>query len=306
MKNVLKIFFSNIFIVIFIASCSFFLIHLIPGDPVDFILKDGANQQEKEILKKELGLNRPIVNQYFSYLKNLFSLQLGSSLYSYESVFFILKENIPFSFNLAIITLFFSLLWGLSLGLVSVFYKPFKKQHLIFELFPVLFFSIPAFVVAPLLIWLLAIRIPLFPVGGSGHFVHLLLPALSLALPLGAILMKITRASVLEVIHLPYVRTAQAKGLSPFKIYFYHVLRNALIPIVTISGLQMGTLLTGTVIIEIIFDRPGVGNLLYQSIVSRDYPLIQISIFFIALVYVFVNRFTDWLYIFIQPQIRKV
>lgn len=304
MKNLLKKIIINLFVILAISSCSFFLIHLIPGDPVDFILKDGANQQEKELLKKELGLNRPLSEQYFVFLKNISRLKLGRSLYSHEPVLSVLKENIPFTFNLAFVALSLSLFWGLSLGLLSVFSKTLKKYQLLFDTLPVLFFSIPAFALAPLLIWFLSIRFSLFPVGGSGSFAHLVLPAFSLALPLGAILMKITRVSVLEVMNFHYVRTAQAKGLSTFKVYFYHVLMNALTPIITIAGLQMGTLLTGTVITEIIFDRPGIGNLLYQAIISRDYPVIQMSILFIALVYVFVNRFTDWLYKVIQPQIK--
>ena len=136
---------------------------------------------------------------------------------------------------------------------------------------------------------------------GRKFFKSLILPSISLALPLGAILMKMTRASVFEVLEEDFVRTARAKGLSLFSIYFFHVLKSALIPIITILGLQMGALLTGTVIVEVVFDRPGIGSLLFSSIVSRDYPLVQTLVLFIALTYIFINRFTDYLYIKLNP-----
>ncbi|MCY4321925.1 MAG: ABC transporter permease, partial [Bdellovibrionaceae bacterium] len=132
-------------------------------------------------------------------------------------------------------------------------------------------------------------------------FSYLFLPSLSLALPLGAVLMKITRASILEVLSSDYVRTARSKGLSLSQVYFKHVLKNALIPILTVLGLQMGSLLTGTVIVETIFDRPGIGSLLYQSIVSRDYPLVQALVLLIAFLYIFINWLTDWLYTVFNP-----
>lgn len=304
MKNFVKKVAVNFFVIIAICFCSFSLIHFIPGDPVDFILKDQADQQEKQILRRELGLDQPFYKQYIFFMKNILVLDLGQSIHSDESVFSLLKDNFPFSFNLALLAFCFSLFWGIPAGLFSA-HPYFSKSEKFFDVIPVLFFSVPAFVFAPVLIWCLAIWIPLFPIGGSGSWLHLILPSVSLALPLGAVLMKITRASILEVMNLDYVRTARAKGLSSFVVYFQHVLMNALTPIITIAGLQIGALLTGTVIIEIIFDRPGIGSLLYQAIVSRDYPLIQGSVLLIALIYVFVNRLTDWLYTVVQPQARS-
>jgi len=198
-----------------------------------------------------------------------------------------------------------AVIWGLPFGLLSAhpFFRKFEK---IFDLLPLIFFSVPVFVSAPLLIWLFAGQLNWFPVSGAGSFSYLFLPALSLALPLGAVLMKITRASILEVLSSDFVRTARSKGLSFSQIYFRHVLKNALIPIITVLGLQMGALLTGTVIVETIFDRPGIGSLLYQSIVSRDYPLIQGLVLFIVLVYIFINRWTDWLYTVFDPFMKTL
>ena len=291
----------GLFLILSLSSFVFVLIHLVPGDPVDFILKDGANLEEKQVLRKELGLDQNIFRQYTAFIKNLFQLNLGRSIHREEPVTALLWRNFPHTLQLALLSLFLSLLWGIPLGAISTarIFKPLEK---VFNVFPVLIFSVPAFVSAPLLIWVFALHFPLLPVGGAEGFSHLILPAVSLALPLGAILMKVTRVSMLETLSAEYVKTATAKGLSPGKIYFRHILFNALIPIVTIAGLQLGSLLTGTVIIEIIFDRPGLGSLLFSAVTTRDYPLIQGTVLLMALIYIFANKLTDKIYGLIHPQ----
>ena len=271
---------------------------------MDFILKEGAGLEEKELLRRELGLNQPLLKQYGSFIKDLVRLDLGQSLHRQEPVTALLGQQFPRTLELALFALFLALLWGIPLGVISAV-KTLKPVEKIFDVFPVFLFSIPAFVSAPLLIWLFALHFPLLPVGGVGGFSYLILPSISLALPLGAILMKMTRVSMLEVSSAEYVKTAIAKGLSPAKIYFRHILFNALIPIVTLAGLQLGALLTGTVIIEIIFDRPGLGSLLFEAITTRDYPLIQGAVLIMALIYIFANRLTDKLYTLIHPQMEE-
>lgn len=277
---------------------------LIPGDPVDFILKDGASLEDKNLLRKEMGLDKSFPEQYIRFIWNLLHLDLGKSVHTGESVAKSIGRQFPFTFFLSLLSLFMALLWGLPCGVFSAhpFFRKFEK---VFDLFPLVFFSIPVFVSAPVLIWFFAMKLSLFPVSGAGSFSYLFLPALSLALPLGAVLMKVTRASILEVLSSDFVRTARGKGLSLSKVYFHHVLRNALTPIITVLGLQLGALLTGTVIVETIFDRPGIGSLLYMSIVSRDYPLVQGLVLFIALVYIFINRWTDWVYTFFHPLMKS-
>ena len=290
--------------VLSLLSFTFFLIFFIPGDPVDFILKDGASLEDKNILRQEMGLDKSFLEQYFQFLKNFLTLNLGSSVHTGEPVWDLIKEEFPSTFFLSFFSLILAVSWGVSLGVLSS-YPKLKKTKLLLNFLPLFFMSIPVFVSAPLLIWFFANKLSWFPVSGAGSFSYLVLPSVSLALPLGAILMKMSRASLLENLNQDYVRTAFSKGLSLPQVYRKHILRNALTSIITVLGLQMGALLTGTVIVETLFDRPGLGSLLYQAIVSRDYPLIQALILLIALIYIFINKGTDGIYRFVNPLMRK-
>ena len=285
-------------------SFTFLLIFLIPGDPVDFILKDGASLEDKNLLRQEMGLDKSFIEQYFQFLKNFLTLDLGRSVHTGDPVSHLIAAELPYTFFLSVLSLSMALFWGLPLGLLSA-YPQLKKTRIFFNFLPLILFSIPVFVSAPFLIWFFSSQLSWFPVSGSGSFSYLVLPSLSLALPLGAILMKISYVSLREQLDMDYVRTAQSKGLSLPQVYFKHVLKNALTPILTVLGLQMGALLTGTVIVETIFDRPGIGSLLYQAIVSRDYPVIQALILLIALIYIFINNATDWLYSVFNPFMRS-
>ena len=303
MKTFVKNILANALIVFVVISATFFLRLCIPGDPVDFILQEGANLEDKELLREEMGLNKSVVAQYKQFLRNTLLLDFGKSVHTGEPVLSLLFQQIPSTFFLSFSALFLAVLFGIPLGLLSA-HPSFRRFEKIFDLLPMIFFSIPVFISAPLLIWFFGVYLKLLPVSGSGSFSYILLPALSLALPLGAVLMKVTRASVLELLFSDFVRTAKSKGLSFSQVYFKHILKNAFIPVLTILGLQLGALLTGTVIVESVFDRPGVGSLLYGSIVSRDYPLIQVLVLFIALIYIFINRGTDWLYTLFQPLLK--
>jgi len=302
--NLLSKIFTACLTVLSLISFSFFLIFLIPGDPVDFILKDGASLEDKNLLRQEMGLDKGLIEQYFLFLKNFFTLNLGQSVHTGEAVWDLVKAEFPYTFFFSLLSLGLAVLWVLPLGVLSS-YPQLKKGKTALNFLPLFFMSIPVFVSAPFLIWFFADKLSLLPVSGSGSFSYLILPSVSLALPLGAILMKISRASLLEALDKDYVRTAFSKGLSLPQVYRRHILRNAITPILTVLGLQMGALLTGTVIVETIFDRPGIGSLLYQSIVSRDYPVVQALILLIALIYIFINRGTDWLYTIFNPLMKK-
>lgn len=304
MLSFIKKLITSVSTLFLIVSFTFLLLFLIPGDPVDFILKDGASLEDKNLLRQEMGLDKSFISQYTLFLKNFITLNLGQSVHTGEFVLHSIARQFPFTFFLSVMSLSMALLWGISFGVLSA-HPRFKKMESFFNFFPLIFFSIPVFVSAPLLIWLFSNKLTWFPVSGTGSFSYLFLPSLSLALPLGAVLMKITRASILEVLSSDYVRTARSKGLSSSQVYFKHVLKNALIPILTVLGLQMGSLLTGTVIVETIFDRPGIGSLLFQSIVSRDYPLVQALVLLIAFLYIFINWLTDWLYTVFNPFMKS-
>ncbi len=292
-----------------VSSFCFFLIHIVPGDPVDLILGDQASDWTRSHLRRQLGLDQSLGNQYWGFLKGLVRGDLGVSLHSGQKVLEELLQALPATILLAFGSLILSALWGIGSGIVCVFKRGGVDGML--SIFSLLGMSFPVFFLAPLLIWFFAIQLSWLPVSEMGEGVgwnakYFILPCVSLALPLGAILLKITRSSLLEVISRDYIRTARAKGLSRVKIYLTHALRNALIPIVTILGLQSSALLTGTVIVETIFDWPGVGLLLLESIQRRDYPLVQGCVLLIAVIYIVVHFITDVVYLFVHPQVSSL
>lgn len=276
-----------------VASFSFFLIHLIPGNPVDQILGDMASSLEKQKLYTSLGLDKSLTQQYLYFFKNLFQGNMGYSLYTNLPVIEYLKQSLPATLELSFAAMFMAILFSIPLGVISALkkYSLFDNSLSSFSLFSL---STPGFLLGPFLIWLLALKFPLFPAGERGTLMHLFLPALSLALPLGSVLTRVCRSSLLDTLSEDYIRTAKAKGLSNFKIYFKHALGNAMGPLITTIGLQFAALLTGTVITETIFDWPGIGKLLLDAINQRDYPIVQGCILSIALIYVSINRLTDF------------
>ena len=299
----LRRFLSIIPITLGVVTLTFFMIHLIPGEPVDLILGDEATALEKDVIKKEFGLDQPLYVQYVDFLKNLVQLDLGRSLFSRREISEIIASRFPATLELSVAALLITLFIGIPLGVLSAIKKGTSTDFGLM-VSSMIVLSWPGIFLAPLLIWIFSIKLNLFPVSERGGLEHLVLPALSLALPLGAVIMRVTRASVLNTLAEPFMRTAVSKGVSPSSLYFKHALRNALIPIVTIFGLQMGALLTGTVITETIFDWPGIGTLLLSGIQQRDYPLVQGCILFVSLIYVLINLLTDMSYGFINPHVK--
>ncbi|MCB0391386.1 MAG: ABC transporter permease [Bdellovibrionales bacterium] len=290
-------------VILGVCTLTFLLIHFVPGDPIDIMLGDQASTVDKEALRSQLGLNQPLLVQYKNFLWQISHLDLGQSLHSKSSVTSILSERIPATVELTVAAMFFAILFGIPLGIIAAVkqYSTVDNSILVTSLFGI---SLPGFFLGPMLIWIFAILLPLFPVSERGGIENLVLPALSLALPLGAIILRMTRTQMLEEIKQDYIRVARSKGLSDFPVYFKHALRNALIPVITIIGLQVGALLTGTVITETIFDWPGIGSLLLQAIQQRDYPIVQGCVLLIALTYVIVNLFTDISYAIVNPKVR--
>ena len=286
-----------------VVTLVFFLIHLMPGDPVEVMLGETALSSEKEDLIKSLGLDKGIGEQYLIFLKNAGKGDLGKSVHTKRPVLETVIERYPATLELTIAALIIAILISIPAGIISAV----KKDSFVdrgFMLFALLGVSIPNFWLGPLLIILFSIQLGWLPVAGRESIYHLILPAITLGMGMSAILSRMTRASMLEVLNKEYIITARAKGLSSAVVIMKHAFRNALIPVVTVIGLQFGALLAGAVITETIFSWPGIGRLMIQGIYTRDYPLVQGCILIIALSYVLINLITDILYSYIDPRIK--
>ncbi|MCU7959583.1 MAG: ABC transporter permease [gamma proteobacterium symbiont of Bathyaustriella thionipta] len=281
----------------------FFLLHLAPGDPVAVMLGDHARPADYTALRHALGLEQGLPTQLGHYLLALTQGDLGHSLHSQQTVSSVLAARIPATLQLALVALLFALLLAVPLGLAAALYKDRWPDH-VSSSFALLGLSIPNFWLGPMLIMLFAIYLDWLPVSGQQGFASVLLPALTLGTSMAALLARMTRASVLDVLQEDYVRTAKAKGLPATQIMWRHVLRNAALPLLTLLGLQFGALLSGAVITELIFSWPGIGSLLIESIQQRDYPLVQGVVLLIALTYVTVNLLTDLAYARLDPRIQ--
>jgi len=286
-----------------VATLVFLLLHFIPGDPVDLMLGDSALGTDRETLRDQLGLKDPLIVQYLRYFGDLLQGDWGTSLFSKKPVFEEIMERVPATMELMFGAMVVTILVAMPLGLIAAVNKGtwIDQGAMIFSLLGV---SIPNFWLGPMLILLFSIHFDLLPVNERGGLEHLILPALTLGTSLASILARITRSSVVETLQAEYIRTARSKGISELRILFRHALRNALIPIVTVIGLQVGVLLSGAIITEAIFDWPGLGNLLISAINSRNYPLVQGCVLFIAGSYVMVNLVIDLLYAYLDPRIR--
>ncbi|MBF0240318.1 MAG: ABC transporter permease [SAR324 cluster bacterium] len=284
-----------------VVTLVFLLIHFIPGDPVDLMLGDSALATDKEALSRQLGLDQPIHLQYWNYMTQLAQGNLGVSIHSKRPVLEEILERLPATVELMGGAMVVTLFIALPLGLISAVNRGKGVDHLAM-FFSLLGVSIPNFWLGPVLILIFSIQLDWLPVNERGTFLHLILPAITLGTSLAAILSRITRSSVLETLSKDYIRTARAKGISEMRILFQHALRNASIPIVTVIGLQVGILLSGAIITERIFDWPGVGSLLIDAIQTRNYPLVQGCVIFIACSYVLINLLTDISYTFLDPR----
>jgi peptide/nickel transport system permease protein len=280
----------------------FVLIHLIPGDPVEVMLGESATAADKEELRRRLGLDQPLSAQYRYFLIQLAAGDLGRSLYEQASVADIIRARLPATLELASCAMIAAILVSFPLATLAATRRGrwADRCALFFSLFGL---SLPNFWLGPLLMIIFSIQLDWAPVSGRGGLSHLFLPALTLALGMAAILTRILRASLLQVMHEDYVRTARAKGLSERQVWLKHTLRNALLSVLTIMSLQFGNLLAGSLITETIFSWPGIGRLTVQAIQTRDYPLVQGCVLVIAVSYVLVNFFTDLLYKLVDPRV---
>jgi peptide/nickel transport system permease protein len=286
-----------------VATLVFFLIHLVPGDPAVSMLGEGAAPAEVEKLRERLGLDRPLLQQYVSFLSGLVRGDLGLSFRYNRPVTQEILGRLPATAELAAAAMLVALLIALPLGILSAVFRGGAIDHVAMTV-SLLGISIPTFWLGPMLALIFAVELGWFPVAGRGGPEHLVLPAITLGGALAAILARMTRASLLEELRELYVLAARARGVSRARSIIRHAFRNSLIPVVTLTGLQVGALLTGAIITETIFAWPGLGRLLIQAINARDYPLVQGAILFIAVTYVGVNLLTDIIYGWLDPRIR--
>ena len=282
---------------------TFLLVHSIPGDPVEVMLGESAATADREVLRQNLGLDEPLPIQFFQYVAKVAQGDLGVSIHSKKPIVDLLAERLPATIKLAALALMIAISIGVPLGIVAAL----KVDRWVDNLATVLSLTVsamPHFWLGPLLMMVFALWLGLLPVSGMDANTSIILPALTLGFGLAAILTRMTRASMLEVLHEDFIRTARAKGLPEKTVILKHALRAALLPIVTVLGLQLGSLLAGTVITETVFAWDGIGRLLVESIEKRDYPVTQACVLVIALTYVFVNLLTDIIYTRIDPRVR--
>jgi ABC-type dipeptide/oligopeptide/nickel transport system permease component len=286
-----------------VLTLVFLMIHIVPGDPVEQMLGEGAAPGQIADLRHALNLDQPLLVQYGHYLKQLAHADLGQSFKFQAPVRQIIFERYPATLKLALLALVVCAAIAIPAGVLAAHRRGHAPDRAV-GLFTLFGLAFPNFALGPVLILLFSIELGLLPVSGRGGPLYYVLPAATLGAALAAILTRMVRSSMLEELSSDYVRTARAKGLTVRAVLFRHAFRNALIPIITILGLQFGTLLAGTIVTETIFSWPGIGRLTVQAISARDYPLLQGCILVIAVSYVLVNLLTDMLYAIIDPRVR--
>lgn len=290
-------------VILGVSTLVFLFIHLIPGDPIQVMLGESARPADVSKLRHGLGLDKPLPEQYLLFLKGLATGNLGVSIHTNQPILTTILERYPATLELMVSAMLVALLLAIPLGVIAA-----SRQYSLLDngamFCSLLGISMPNFWLGPLLILLFAVQLNWLPVSGRGSWQHLMLPAVTLGIHLMAILTRMTRSSVLEILHEDYITTARSKGLREGIVIFKHALRNALIPVITIIGFQCGALLSGALITETIFAWPGLGRLTITAIQKRDYPLVQGCVLVIALSYVLVNLLTDLAYAWADPRIR--
>ena len=292
-----------------VVSVVFLLIHLVPGDPVVQMLGEGATTADVDALRHAYGLDAPLSQQFGRYLQGLLRADLGQSLRMHDSVLHLVVQRYPYTLALTLAALLIGIAAAVPAGVLSALHRDRWPDRALGTV-SLLGLSFPNFALGPILILLFSIQLGWLPVstagnGGTLDFLrHLILPAATLGLSLAAILTRMVRTARLEELSQDYIRTARAKGLTENQVVYRHALRNALIPVLTVVGLQFGSLLAGAIVTETIFSWPGIGRLTLSAISNRDYALVQGCILAVGLTYVAVNLLTDIAYTIANPRLR--
>ncbi|WP_377805752.1 ABC transporter permease [Azospirillum sp. A29] len=300
--------------IIFVASFVFLALYLVPGDPAEVLLAaDGGTptQEAIEATRAKLGLDRPMLEQYVAYLGRIVSGDFGNSFADDEPVIDNIRQRLPRTLELIGAATVLAILIGLLLGTLSALWRGSLLDRVI-GLWSSLAISIPVFVLGTLMVFVFALTLQLVPAGGftpfsvspGQHLVQLLMPALSIAVGFSSIIARMSRSTVLEMLQQDWVRTARSKGLTERRVVVRHVVRNALGPVLTLTGLHMGSLLGGTVLVEYVFNWPGLSGLLVHAVERRDYPEVQGIVLIIATLFILLNLVVDLLYLALDPRVQ--
>lgn len=297
-------------VLIGVSLIVFFTMHLAPGDPAVIMAGPQASESDIDAIRENLGLNEPIYVQYGVFIKGLVTLDMGESVQTREPVISMIKNRFPNTLVLAVSSILIASLIGLTAGIIAA-----VKQYSLFDnlsmVIALLGISLPSFWIGTVLIYLFGVKYRIMPISGLPEnwwtvewLKHLVMPASTLGVASAALIARMTRSSMLETIGKDFVRTARAKGVAEKSVIIKHVLKNALIPIITVIGLNFGRLLAGTVITESVFAINGIGRMIVRGISTRDFPVVQSSVMMVALLFVFINLFVDLIYAYLDPRIR--
>lgn len=292
----------TVFVIFGVTLLSFFLMHL-SGDPTGLLLPPGATEQDRVEFSHRMGFDKPLVAQYKNYLFNAVQGDFGKSYYFHQPVMKLIAERVPASAELNAVAMLMALIVAIPLGIVSAKKKDsfLDRSGMVVSFFSM---SMPNYWLGLMLIFLFGVKLDWLPTGGRGSLSHLILPSLSLAAAMWALFARLTRSLMIVVFSEDYIRTARAKGLKEGAVVFRHAVKNALIPLITVIGIQIGQLISGTVIVETVFGWPGIGRLIVQAIFARDYPTIQASVLVLAAAFVVINLLVDILYVYLDPRIK--
>lgn len=290
-------------VVVGVAFLVFGMIRIIPGDPARIMAGEAATQEVVEGIRRDLGLDRPLLEQFGAFTVSMLRGDFGRSIRSKAPVGLELRARIPNTVRLTLAGLLIAVVVGVGAGIVSAI-RPYSLVDSAVMLVALAGLSMPVFWSGLMLILVFAVWLGWLPAVGTGSLAHLVLPATTLGMATAAIIARMTRSSMLEVLRSDYIRTARAKGVREPSVINHHALRNALIPVITVVGLQMGTLLSGAVLTESVFAWPGIGRLLVEGILARDYPIVQAAVLTVALAFVAVNLIVDVLYAVVDPRIH--
>lgn len=302
-RYILKRLLGIVPILLIVSIFIFMFVHMIPGDPARLVAGPDAGQKDVELVRQQLGLDKPVTTQYFTYIGNLLQGDLGISMKTKRPVHDEIAQRFMPTFWLTVWSMVWAIFFGLLIGVISAT-KRNKWQDYAGMFSAVSGISLPSFWLGLMLIQLFSVKLGWFPTGGSDSWRSYILPSITLGAGVAAVIARFARSSLMEILKEDYIRTGRAKGLKENVVVWRHALKNAMIPVITMTGLQFGFLLGGSIVVETVFSWPGLGRLLIDSVSFRDYPLIQAEMLLFALEFILINLLVDILYGVMNPQIR--